>query len=456
MARPQVPGWQNINPSKTEEYSSEYKVSGRRFANVTNVANGQRQLFVINELNQRTLLTTTNADGSVQKQPAYDQFVNTFGQDTFTNAEINNKKQSQFIVSQASTAQEKASLAKTQQYQSSTGNTASAAETTGSNSAAAGGTNASISQETVAAAAEAQSTVERDTKGEKGDDLRYPLNNTYQGDFIQIEMRTYKKSGFQTDTDTLTITRMEDREYEPLRKIYLPIQSGIVDSVSVDWGNGELNPITAQFANVAQGTLVQAGTGNIGAAAKSLAFGLGDVADKLLTQGGDLQKLVTNYFTEQAVGTPGLLSRSIGGAINNNLELLFNGPTLRSFTFNFKLTPREPAEAQRIKDIIRVFKKGMTPQLSKSGLFLSAPNVFKIKYIYTGKGNLTEDHPYLNRIKVAALRDFSVNYTPDGNYMTYNGEGSMTQYDLSMTFGEIDPVYADDYDVEEGTKGMGW
>ena len=66
MARTQVPGWKNINPNKTEEYSSEYAVSGKRFANVTNVANGQRQLFVINELNQRTLLTTTNADGSVQ------------------------------------------------------------------------------------------------------------------------------------------------------------------------------------------------------------------------------------------------------------------------------------------------------------------------------------------------------------------------------------------------------
>jgi hypothetical protein len=48
-----------------------------------------------------------------------------------------------------------------------------------------------------------------------------------------------------------------------------------------------------------------------------------------------------------------------------------------------------------------------------------------------------------------------VNYTPDGNYMTYSG-GSMTQYDLSMTFGEIDPVYAQDYDDEQGKTGMGW
>ena len=59
----------------------------------------------------------------------------------------------------------------------------------------------------------------------------------------------------------------------------------------------------------------------------------------------ELQAMITNYFTQQAVSTPGLLSRTIGGAINNNVELLFNGPTLRSFTFTFRLTPREKKEA---------------------------------------------------------------------------------------------------------------
>lgn len=304
---------------------------------------------------------------------------------------------------------------------------------------------------------QATENIGRDVGDEKGTPLRYPLRNTYQGDYLFIEMRTYQKSGFQSESGSLTVTRMEDRKHTPLRKIYLPIQSGIVDSISVDWGQGEINPITAQFASLAMGTIVESGRSNPLEAGKKFIGNFSAIADKLLGPNAtpDMQKLVANYFTEQAVGTPGLLSRSIGGAINNNLELLFNGPTLRSFTFNFKLTPREPDEAEVIKQIIRVFKKGMSPALSKSGLFLSAPNVFKLKYIYTDKGNKNEDHPYLNKIKVAALRDFSVSYTPDGNYMTYDG-GSMTQYDLSMTFGEIDPVYAQDYDDEQGKTGMGW
>lgn len=324
------------------------------------------------------------------------------------------------------------------------------------NAAATGESNASLQQQ----GQNAQQDIER-SQGDtnNGDPLVYPRNRQQSGgDYIHFEMRTYAKSGFVSEAGSFTQTRMEDRKHKPLAHVYLPIQSGIVDSISVDWGNGELNPMTAQFANLAMGTIIEAGKNNPLSAAGNFVDNFGAIADKFLGANStpDLQKLVANYFTERAIGTPGLLSRSVGGAINNNLELLFNGPTLRSFTFNFKLTPREKAEAEDIKKIIRLFKRGMSPALSKSGLFLAAPNVFKIKYVYTDKGDKSDPHPYLNRIKVAALRDFSVNYTPDGNFMTYADGGSMTQYDLSMTFGEIDPVYADDYDDEQGKTGMGW
>lgn len=66
-------------------------------------------------------------------------------------------------------------------------------------------------------------------------------------------------------------------------------------------------------------------------------------------------------------------------------------------------------------------------------------------------------HPYLNKFKRCALKDFSVNYTPDGQYMTYAQDGSMTAYELSMTFCELDPVLANDYeDVESENDAMGY
>ena len=40
-----------------------------------------------------------------------------------------------------------------------------------------------------------------------------------------------------------------------------------------------------------------------------------------------------------------------------------------------------------------------------------------------------------------------------GSYMTYEEGGSMTGYDLSLSFKEIEPVYRDD---QEKSLGMGF
>ena len=60
-------------------------------------------------------------------------------------------------------------------------------------------------------------------------------------------------------------------------------------------------------------------------------------------------------------------------------------------------------------------------------------------------GENAKSHPYLNKIKPCALTDFSVNYTPSGSYMTYRQGGSMTAYQISMTFSELEPIYQNDY-----------
>ena len=61
----------------------------------------------------------------------------------------------------------------------------------------------------------------------------------------------------------------------------------------------------------------------------------------------------------------------------------------------------------------------------------------------------------MNKIKPCALTGFSVNYTPEGSYMTYADGGSMTGYDLSLTFKEIEPIYRDDQENSPG-ESMGY
>ena len=84
----------------------------------------------------------------------------------------------------------------------------------------------------------------------------------------------------------------------------------------------------------------------------------------------------------------------------------------------------------------------MAVKKAASEVFLKAPNVFEIEY-QSGEGNT---HQSLNRIKTCALLGCDVDYTPDGSYMTFNDEQrTMTSYQLSLRFSELDPIYNTDY-----------
>ena len=98
-----------------------------------------------------------------------------------------------------------------------------------------------------------------------------------------------------------------------------------------------------------------------------------------------------------------------------------------------------------------MFKREMAASRSDTGLFLITPNVFELEYMTSNN----EPHPFLNKIKRCALSDISVNYTPDGTYMTYQ-DRSMTSYEVQLQFSELEPIYKEDYDSGVGTEGMGY
>ena len=160
---------------------------------------------------------------------------------------------------------------------------------------------------------------------------------------------------------------------------------------------------------------------------------------------------MTLWFAQKAIWTQNLLSRATGAIVNPNLELLFNGPLLRDFTFNFRLSARTQGESIAIKRIIRFFKQGGSVKSGGGegirGIFLKAPNVFKIRYL-TYQSGAPVDHPSINRIKMAALLGCEVDYTPDNTYMTYDDDDQdhpMTSYNLGLRFSELTPILEDDY-----------
>ena len=272
-----------------------------------------------------------------------------------------------------------------------------------------------------------------------GGDLRYPEKMDTNQDCIQFKIIKYVSRGLGLDKN-LGLRKDAPPAGNILATITLPMPSGgISDRNSVNWQNGELNPAMEGIAATLNSFLLGGAEASAATAKDQFGAFLGGESNTKL-----LKALIASQTIKSALGT-NVLSRQYGVVINPNLELLFDSPSLRDFSFSFKMTPRSKSEAIRVRTIIRYFKQAMSVKRSESVLLLKAPHTFRIQYKTS-----TEDHPYLNRFKECALTNCSVNYTPDGQYMSYNDSDpngrSMTAYELSLNFQELEPIFDDDYD----------
>ena len=276
------------------------------------------------------------------------------------------------------------------------------------------------------------------TRNEFPKDLIFPIGiDNVDRDVIKFDMIKYIPTGFGMGSEGVEgMGGKSGRKTggKSIGSVILPIPGGISDTNAVDWGSGTMNPIQAAAANFAL-TSLQKGFSEGAEVAK-------DLAGAAAKAGPDVKKGIAAAIAGSAtqIGKQAL-QRGEGMVLNPNMELLFNGPQLRTFGFTFKLSPRSSREAQEVVKIIRFFKQGMSPIRSESNFFLKSPHTFTLKYMM-GKGR--GEQKYLNKFKECALSNASVQYTPDGNYNTFT-DGIMTSYSLQLTFNELTPVFNDDY-----------
>ena len=270
----------------------------------------------------------------------------------------------------------------------------------------------------------------------------YPTKLRDNGqDYIKFDIVQYEPRQFRLNSETGEILERRNELKTSKGTICLPIQPSITDMNTVDWNGLGVNPLdlgltnfSMQFAN---------GQG---------AQGIENIFEYMTSQATNNSALVNAgklALAQKAASVTGLLSRVTGAVVNPNLELLFQGPQLRPFNFSFKLSPRNEDEARIVKGIIRAFKEAMAVKVASSQLFLKAPNVFEIKYVRgrTKDSNELDSHPSLNKIKTCALQACNVDYTPDGTYMTFaDPSATMTSYNISLQFQELEPVTSKDYD----------
>ncbi len=330
--------------------------------------------------------------------------------------------------------------------------------------------------------------------------IQYPIDaqyDTYNAsglsqDYVRITQFTYKppradtffrKSGFGVG-DVVDIMTSGIRRNSPLKKylglVKLPMPTNVSDSNNVNWGADNMNNLSAAMTAGVMNNMMGAG---IGAAAGNAALGPGGAVLGMLAgmgiQAGEITKdnwaqtpgkvwdktkevfasdagaLLGSTITSKILAAGGMnispesiLARGWGVIPNSNMELLFQSPTLRSFSFDWKMTPRDEDEAMKIRNIIRFFKQGMAARKMKdaageASLYLGTPNVFHVQY----KSNSNYNMEGVNRIKTCACTGCAVNYTPDGIWSAYE-DGQPVSTIMSLRMQELEPVYDTDYNTD--------
>jgi len=228
--------------------------------------------------------------------------------------------------------------------------------------------------------------------------------------------------------------------------IFLPIPQQVSDNIGAAYSQSELNPLQVAGLN-ATSEIIKQLKGDKDISNRQA------LVDAILAgniEGIDQQTktAINNILGATALNSLGanvspqaLISRASGQIFQQNLELLFSGVKLRTFPFIFDFAPRNAIEAGHVMDIIRVIKRSASPsRQGENALFMKSPKLFQLQYL-TG----ATEHPFLNSFKICVCEDISVNYTASGTYATYS-DGTPVHIRMQLTFKEINPIYAEDYD----------
>ena len=287
---------------------------------------------------------------------------------------------------------------------------------------------------------------------------RYPFDINLNQDHIKISKYQYRRPGDSGNSPQAS--RPRDNvidESIPLGSAILPMPK-VVDTNGAEWGKSDLNIFGLAAIGAISGTedvLKKLGGFNTDNLNKEDQGVFKDIKDAftqetdrertstLRSLGGALGTAIAADVTGRAlgqnIGQNNLLARIGRGALNPNAELLFQGPVLRDFNFDFLMVARSDREGQEIRKIIRWFKEGLAPKFQNS-TFLQTPDIFKLEY-QRGKKTLKT----VNQFSPGglALRTIGVDYAPNGYWSAYR-DSQPVSVRISVNFAELRPIYQQD------------
>jgi len=223
------------------------------------------------------------------------------------------------------------------------------------------------------------------------------------------------------------------------RTIALYMPASVNAKYNMDFQESEIGVMSEAIRGVIK--QIQAGAG-AGAALGSQANNLGTAATQMGIKA--LDRILP--------GAKDLIAIERGTIIAPRMEVMFQGIGKRTFEFQFTMIPKNKAETYAIYDIVKEFKRAMTPSFRMNGSVreLSFPDQFQIAYMHIGK-----DNTFLNKIGRCYLASADVTYGGD-NFITHESLSSPSGPEgappskvvLSLSFKEIETM--DRSRIEQG------
>lgn len=230
----------------------------------------------------------------------------------------------------------------------------------------------------------------------------------------------------------------------PSIALYMP--EDIAAAYQGSWSGRGFGPL-APIAMNAMGPILSArGIGSIKTAAQAATNAIGGIRLGAIPYiGASVTAEVMNKLPGFGGGVSGndILASTRGQILNPNMEVLYQGPELRTFSLNYKMFGRNQKEIEKIRSICKIFKRAMLPTTGGEAEknLINVPKVVKVTFMHKDKPN-----EWISQFKTCAIGGVDVNYTPDGSWATYqNGQPIATQ--LTLQFQELKLLYEQDVDA---------
>lgn len=237
-----------------------------------------------------------------------------------------------------------------------------------------------------------------------------------------------------------------ETEYLNRGSVVLYLPNNLVFSDKMNYGGDE----GIGAGGVALSNALRSGASGIDAiksAFSSVGAGLESLSDALFSgvTGSEAASLAAvKVATLKGGAVQGAVEGATGFSLNPNRRSLFKDVGLRTFSFNFILTPVSEREAQEVKDIITFFRHEMYPEEKVVGgvpVAFKYPSKFFISMRYNGKKVGTDILPCFLE---------SLNATYNSSNQSYHADGTPQEINLTLTFREERTLSKADVLSQEG------